>query len=69
MKRLIKKYKLLSFEKKTVTFTLFAIIFNAILAIGKIILSIFQGVFFLVAGILNIFILIIENNYNKVLVL
>ena len=58
MKRLIKKYKLLSFEKKTVTFTLFSIIFNAILAIGKIILSIFQGVFFLVAGILNIFILL-----------
>lgn len=58
MNRIIKKFKSLSFEERTVFSAEFSIIFNAILAIGKIILSIFQGIFFMVAGILNILFLI-----------
>lgn len=58
MKRLITKYKQLSFEDKTIFTTQISILINATLAIGKIFLSIFRGVFFFIAGVVNIFIMI-----------
>lgn len=57
MKSFIHKYKNFSFEERTIFSAKFSIIFNTILGISKIILSFFKGVFFLVAGVLNIFIL------------
>lgn len=58
MFKLIKKYRNLTYKEKNVFSAKFSLIFNTLLAIGKIILSIFKGVFFLVSGILNIFIVI-----------
>ena len=58
MNRLINLYRNKSFEEKTIFMTKFSVIFNLILAIGKIVLSFFKGVFFLVAGIVNIFIML-----------
>ncbi|MBQ8293661.1 MAG: hypothetical protein IJX78_07680 [Bacilli bacterium] len=58
MVKLIKKYKELSFEEKCVFSARFSLVFNTLLAIGKIILSFFKGVFFLVSGILNIIIMV-----------
>lgn len=54
MKKFIIKYKNYSFEEKTLFLAKFSIIFNAILAIGKILLSIPFSIFFLVAGVVNI---------------
>lgn len=50
----VNKYRGFSFEDKAIFTTKFSIISNAIFAVFKIILSIFYGVFFLVAGIINI---------------
>ena len=58
MVNLVKKYKSFSYENKIIFSTKFSIVFNAIMATGKILLSIFQGVFFLVAGIINVFMMI-----------
>lgn len=58
MNRLIDLYRNKSFEEKTILMTKLSILFNFILAVGKIILSLFKGVFFLVAGIVNIFIML-----------
>lgn len=58
MNKIISKYKNMDFKSRTIFFTKFSCIFNLILAIGKIVLSIFQGIFFLVAGIVNIFIML-----------
>ena len=58
MKNIISRYRSMTFEERTIFFTKFSCVFNALLAIGKIILSIFQGIFFLVAGIVNIFIML-----------
>lgn len=58
MIKLIKKYHNLTFEEKCVFSAKFSLISNSLLALGKFILSFFKGVFFLVSGILNIFILI-----------
>lgn len=58
MKKIIQKYRNLTFEEKTIFATKFSCIFNALLAIGKIVLSIFQGIFFLIAGIVNILIML-----------
>lgn len=55
MKKLINKYRMLNFEDKTLFSTFFSILFNLIMASGKIVLSLFQGVFFLVSGIINLF--------------
>lgn len=55
MVHLIKKYRSMSFEEKTIFSTKFSCLFNALMAIIKIILSFFFGVFFLVAGIVNVF--------------
>lgn len=57
MMKLINKYRALSFEEKTIFMTKISILNNLVLAAGKIILSIFFGVFFLVAGIVNVFIM------------
>lgn len=54
MVKFVNKYRALSFEDKTIFNTKFSIIFNLIMAISKIILSMFMGVFFLIAGIINI---------------
>ena len=56
MLKLINKYRSLPFEKKTILNTKISIITNWVFAIGKIILSFFSGVFFLVAGIVNVMI-------------
>ena len=58
MNKLINAYKKMSFEEKTIFAAKFSILFNALLAIGKIVLSIFKGIFFMVAGILNILFLV-----------
>lgn len=58
MKNIVKHYRTLTYKEKLVFMTMFSIVLNFILAIGKIILSFFNGVFFLVAGIVNILILI-----------
>ena len=58
MNKLISKFKSLSFEEKTKFSTGFSIVSNSLFAIGKIILSFFQGVFFLVAGLMNLFIML-----------
>lgn len=58
MKGLIKKYRSLCFEERTIFMTFLSVILNFILALGKIILSYFFGIFFLVAGCMNIFIML-----------
>ena len=55
MKKLIAKIKSFTFEEKSIYSSRLSVITNSIFAIGKIILSFFQGIFFLVAGIFNIF--------------
>lgn len=54
MLKWLNNYRTLSFEDKTIFNTKFSIIFNLIMATSKIILSMFMGVFFLIAGIVNI---------------
>lgn len=58
MKNLIKLYRNLTFEQKTKQMTKISIIFNFLLGLGKIILSIFKGVFFMISGIVNFFIML-----------
>ena len=59
MYKLIEKYKNLSFEEKSKLSTLFSVLSNGTFAIGKFILAIiFKNVFFFVAGVLNIFMMI-----------
>ncbi len=58
MIKLIKKYYNLTFEEKCLFSAKFSLISNVSLAIGKFILSFFKGIFFLVSGILNLFIMI-----------
>lgn len=58
MVEFVNKYRSLSFEEKTLFGAKFSIIFNAIMAAGKSLLSIFYGVFFLVSGIVNVFTMI-----------
>ena len=50
----VNKYRGLNFEQKAIFTTKFSIISNSIFAAFKIILSLFFGVFFLVAGVTNI---------------
>lgn len=57
IKEWINRYRSMTFENKTEFMLKFSIFSNASFAIGKIILSLFQGVFFFVAGVLNIFIM------------
>lgn len=58
MKKLVHDYRKLSFEERTLFNARFSIVFNAILALAKFILAIFNGIFFVITGIVNIFILI-----------
>lgn len=59
MKELIKQYQALTFEEKTIFTTKFSIFLNIVLACAKFILAIFfEDVFFFVAGVFNIFIMI-----------
>ncbi len=61
MLKIIKKYRTLSFEDKTIFSTTFSILFNAVMAVGKIFLSFFFGIFFLVSGVLNIFMMMSKS--------
>lgn len=58
MLKYINKYRMMSFKEKTLFSTKVSVIFNLFLALGKIVLSFFFGVFFLVAGIVNLFIML-----------
>ena len=58
MLKVINQYRGLSFEEKTIFTTRFSIGMNFLLGIGKVILSFFFGVFFLVAAIVNFFIML-----------
>ncbi len=58
MLKIINQYRGLSFEDKTIFTTRLSILLNLFLGIGKIFLSFFFGIFFLVAGIVNIFIML-----------
>lgn len=55
---MIQKYKSMSFEKRTIFMTKFSILSNGLLAVLKFILAIFEGVFFFVAGVINLFMMI-----------
>ena len=56
MVKLIEKYRTLSFEERTIYSAMLSILINVVLAIGKFIFAIFYGIFFVVAGIVNVFI-------------
>ena len=58
MLEIINKYRALSFKEKTIFTTKFSILINFLLGVGKAILSFFFGIFFLVAGIVNFFIML-----------
>lgn len=58
IKELINKYRSLSFENRSVFNTRFSVLSNALFATGKIVLSFFLGVFFLVSGVMNIFMML-----------
>lgn len=58
MKKWILKYANLSFEEKIVFSTKFSIFLNLLTALFKILLSIFEGFFLLISGILNIIFLL-----------
>lgn len=55
MKNFISTYKNFSFQERTIFNARFTIIFNFIIAISKIIISFFYGIFFLVTALVNIF--------------
>lgn len=59
MKKLISKYRALSFEEKTTFSAIFSVVLNNVLAFVKFILGfVFDDVFFFVAGFFNLFILV-----------
>ena len=58
MMKIVNYYRSLSFQEKTVFTAKLSILMNLILGIGKTILSFFFGVFFLVAAIVNYFIML-----------
>lgn len=55
---IVNYYRGLSFKERTIFTTKFSILLNLLLGVGKIILSFFFSIFFLVAGIVNIFIML-----------
>lgn len=57
MMELVNKYRSMTFEQKTIFSTRISMITNLLLAIGKFILSFFHGVFFFVAGIVNVLVM------------
>lgn len=57
MVRLLDKYRSLTFEEKTIFGAKFSILFNALLAVGKLIVGVFNSVFFIASGIVNVFIM------------
>ena len=58
MMKIVNYYRSLSFQEKTVFTAKLSILMNLILGIGKTMLSFFFGVFFLVAAIVNYFIML-----------
>ena len=57
MMNYINNYRKMSFEEKAITNTFISIIFNGLMAVLKFILAIFNGFFFIVAGIINVLVL------------
>ena len=58
MQEMIKKYRGLTFEDRTIFNAKFSMIFNGIMAIGKLILAVFFGVFFFVNAVVNILMMV-----------
>lgn len=58
MQEMIKKYRGLTFEDRTIFNARFSMIFNGIMAIGKLILAVFLGVFFFVNAVVNILMMV-----------
>lgn len=72
MTSLLKKYKNLKPQAKASVSALVSVCTNSLLAVGKIVLSIFRGVFFLVSGVVNTFFALAKlechfglKNYNN----
>ncbi|MDE6656156.1 MAG: hypothetical protein K2J85_04110 [Anaeroplasmataceae bacterium] len=55
---LVKRYRALSFEDRTIFNARFSIIFNLLLAIGKIILGFFANTVFFVTAVVNVFMML-----------
>lgn len=55
---LIDRYKKMNFEQKTIFTTKFSIAFNAFMALIKFVLGTIFGIFFIVAGVINILIML-----------
>lgn len=54
MVNFINKYRSMSFEEKTIFTSMFSIILNAILALGKFVMAFFSSMFFIAAAIVNV---------------
>lgn len=67
MNKYIEQYKKMSFEEKTIFSTKFSILFNALLAVGKFIISFFSSFFMIAAAIINIFMMLskVECYYGE----
>lgn len=67
MNKYIEQYKKMSFEEKTIFSTRFSILFNAVLAVGKFIISFFSSFFMIAASIINVFMMLskIECYYGE----
>ena len=57
MKKLLSKYRSLSFKEKTLFLTVLSVTINLLFAIGKFVLAIYNGIFFFVSGMVNIFVM------------
>jgi len=70
--KIVNCYRNLSFKEKTIFTTKFSISMNLLLGLGKVVLAFFFGVFFLVAAIVNLCVMLAklecylgERNYKK----
>ena len=57
MKKLLSKYRSLSFKEKKLFLTVISVTINLLFAIGKFVLAIYNGIFFFVSGMVNIFVM------------
>lgn len=57
MVKILDKYKALSFKEKNLFSTILSVGINLLFAIGKFILAIYNGVFFFVSGMVNVFVM------------
>ena len=56
--KILQHYRSLSFEEKTIFDVRISILMNLLLAIAKMVLSVSFGIFFLVSGLVNAFLMI-----------